>query len=322
MKRNLCSFSVCFALVVISILGIFNTSKCFDKRQLVNPIIGDLSFINKFGCLPDATTNNELRIKTHLEYIENFLRHADVSNLTNIEKLKREHLLDFLHEYWLTGIFPRNYDYADERKPCFIDKDNRICAVGYLVEQTAGKKAAEQINSTHKYETIYEMNDAVLDEWIANSGLSKEEVAMIQPSYPREPEYTFSYITTANGISSAFISGLNLSLSAINGVQLANGSESKTAAILGIISGAGQIVYAAASMPKEEHTFGEIDYTNESMKNLCFLNIGIGTTTMIISSWNLITHKKPSYKPTTWNIHSYSTKDKSLGLAFSLSHRF
>ena len=321
MKRNLCSFIICFTFIVVILFFSFNTSKSFDKRDLINPVIGDISFISKFGYSPDASTDSELRIITHLEYVEKLLRKADVSRLTREEKMKRNHLLDLMHEYWTTGVFPRNYDHPGERKPCFIDKDNRICAVGYLVEQTAGRQAAEQINSNHKYETIYEMNDASLDEWIANSGFTKEEIAMIQPEYIRGPIYTYNYIPTASGVTSALVCGLNLALSTANGIQLANGTDSKTAAILGIVFGAGQVVFAAATFPKEKQGY-EGSYTNESMKSLCFFNLGLGTTTLIMSSWNLIANKKPSYKPTTWNIYSYPTKNKSSGLAVSLSHRF
>jgi hypothetical protein len=101
--------------------------------------------------------------------------------------LKRNHLLDLLHDYWTKAVFPRNYDYKAERKPCFIDKDGTICAVGYLVEQTAGREAAETINFKHKYDVVMEMNDEMVDNWINKSGLTKEECAMIQPTYGPPP---------------------------------------------------------------------------------------------------------------------------------------
>ena len=155
----------------------------FNNGQTINPLIGDVSFVTKFGYQPDATTNEDLRIQTHLAYVENLLRQKDVSNLTPELQQKRSHVLDLLHQYWSAGKFPRNYDYKDVRKSCFIDKDKTICAVGYLVEKTAGRNVAEAINSNHKYDFIYEMNDALVDSWIANSGLTKDECAMIQPDY-------------------------------------------------------------------------------------------------------------------------------------------
>jgi hypothetical protein len=55
--------------------------------------------------------------------------------------------------------------------------------VGYLVEKTAGRQLAEDINEKHQYEYISEMNDEIVDNWIANSGLTERECAMIQPTY-------------------------------------------------------------------------------------------------------------------------------------------
>ncbi len=50
---------------------------------------------------------------------------------------RRAHLLNLLHEYRSAGRFPKNYE-REGRKPRFIDRDGTICAVGYLIEQTAG----------------------------------------------------------------------------------------------------------------------------------------------------------------------------------------
>ncbi|MEO6287653.1 MAG: hypothetical protein ABIN80_16605 [Dyadobacter sp.] len=155
----------------------------YDRSNTVNPIIGDRSFIETFGFKPDETLDNDLRIKTHLQYIERLLRNKNVSFLTEDLKHKRSRLLDLLRAYATAGKFPRNYDYLDQRRPCFIDRDKTICAVGYLIEQTAGRNVAEAINTVHQYDSIFEMDSKIVDEWIASSGLTKEECAMIQPTY-------------------------------------------------------------------------------------------------------------------------------------------
>ena len=109
-----------------------------DRQHVINPIIGDIRYTEKYGDVPDQFTDETLRIKAHLEYVENLLRAKDISGLSHALKAKRENLLDLLHQYWTAAVFPKNYDYSNERKPCFIDKDGNICAVGYLLEQTAG----------------------------------------------------------------------------------------------------------------------------------------------------------------------------------------
>lgn len=151
--------------------------------KAINPIIGDQSFIMKFGVAPTDATDDHLRILTHLQYAEFVLRSKDVSQLSDAQITKRNHLLDLLHAYWSRGVFPRNDDHLDERKPCFIDHEGTICAVGYLIEQTAGHDAAEEISERFLYGEILDMNDPLVINWIEESGLTKEECAIIQPSY-------------------------------------------------------------------------------------------------------------------------------------------
>lgn len=293
-----------------------------DKRQSVNPIIGDVSFESKFGYEPHEKTNNWLRVQTHLAYVEDLLRNKDVSNLSSELKSKRNNLLNLLHDYWVDGIFPGNYDFAEQRKPCFIDKKGNICAVGYLVEQTTSREIAEIINSKYKYDEVLAMNDQTIDNWIISSGLTKTEFAMIQPTYGPTPVSTYNYITPAYGISSSILGGLNISLNIVNGIQIGKGTTTKTVSIIGLITGAGQIALGLAMFPKEQTTWVGANYTNESQKTLSMVNIGLGTSALILSSWNLITNRKPKDKLTTWDIYSFPTENNNNGFAFSLTRTF
>jgi len=315
--KNLTIISI---LIVATIFFACNKSSV-DTSQMVNPILGDISYESKFGYKPDAKTDNNLRVRTHLEYVENILRNKDVSNLSAELIKKRNHLLDLLHNYWTNGVFPKNHDYAEQRKPCFIDKDGTICAVGYLVEQTTSRHVADDINSKHKYDELLAMNNSTVDNWVLTSGLTKEECAMIQPTYGPTPVHTYNHITPSYGISSSIIGGLNLSLNTIIGIQIGKDTTNKTVPIMGLITGAGQIVLGSAMFPKEINSWGTT-YTNESQKTLSMVNIGLGTTTMILSAWNLITNRKPKDKLMTWNIYSFPTEDNNTGMAFSLSRKF
>ena len=120
-------------IFVLTILASCN-KKSFEVEQSVNAVIGDISFLESFGNQPSEETNEDLRIQTHLKYVERLLRSKNVSNLTEEQQENRLKMLDLLNDYWTAGIFPRNYGYPDQRIPCFIDKDGNICAVGYLIE--------------------------------------------------------------------------------------------------------------------------------------------------------------------------------------------
>ena len=309
---------IILSIVVLTSLSFKNQTNIND--QTINSLLGDISFINKFGQKPTATTNEDLRIKTHLEYVENLLRQKDVSNLTVKQKENREYLLDLLHEYWTEGIFPRNYDYANKRVPCFIDKDGRICAVGYLIEQTAGRQVAEIINTEHKYKKLLTMNDSLVYNWVVVSGLTKEECAMIQPAYGTPPGYNYNSISEEYAITSAILGGANLSLSTINVIQISEGTDNKTIPIIGLGTGAGSVILGLINLPEN----GSQDFygtTNESQQILSMVNIGLGITTMILSGWNLIVNEKSKDKTMTWNFFSYPTQGNQMGIGINLTKR-
>lgn len=158
------------------------SSETVKDVDSINPVIGNESFRVRFGREPNVCDDEDLRIRTHLAYVEALLRSRDVRHLPEGLQTARLRNLNLLREYHLRGEFPRNYDRVD-RRPCFIDRDGRICAVGYLVEQTAGRDMAEDIRGLYKYAYISEMEGATIEQWIARSGFTPEEVATIQPTY-------------------------------------------------------------------------------------------------------------------------------------------
>jgi len=314
--------------ILIAFLLFFITS-CTHRTgskhlQSVNPVIGDISYVKTFGMSPDRTIDEQTRIRTHLAYVERLLRQADVSRLSLSLQNKRANLLDLLHTYWTTGIFPVNEAYPNERRPCFIDNDGRICAVGYLVEQTAGRGFANKINSLFQYATIFEMDLPELAAWVANSGLTLTEVAMIQPAYnPAPTPNTMDHIDPNYGISTAILSGFNFSISLLNVKQVGKYPSSKTLPVIGIISGAGQIALGAFKFPKntfDPNTGNNI--TNEKEKAVSFFNIGLGTTTMLLSTYNLMSNRPVTERSTAFNLYTYPASRNQMGLGCSLTKRF
>jgi len=293
-----------------------------DYSQTVNSRLGDVSFINQFGHPPDASTDENLRIRTHLEYVENLLRQNDHGSLTNELRQRRRESLDLLHQYWTANFFPRNFDDRGERKPCFIDREGRICAVGYLIERSVGRAVAEKVNGKHKYERILAMNDETVDGWIASSGLSKEECAAIQPEYGyQNPPYNYNHITSEDGISSSLLGATNLSLSTLNIIQMTQKSTTKAVPIIGLVTGAGQAILGVMMIPEE--TRGFYGYTtNESQKVLAMVDIGLGVTTMILSTWTLLKTPEPNEKSVGWSLYGFPTREGDVGLGFSLTRRF
>ena len=206
-----------------------------SKFDAVNILIGDLSFVEKYGTLPDQGVNEKLRIITHLEYVENQLRQKDVKHLSSTQRKARLRNIKLLHEYRMNGIFPKNYDYSKQRKPCFIDKYERICAVGYLIEKTAGRKVAEAVNAKFQYRTIFEMKSAELETWSYQSGISKNELAMIQPAYECNEEDGKNSISKELEV---FGIGLAGSSAILNGIYISKKKRHFLAGTFGVLLGA------------------------------------------------------------------------------------
>ncbi|MBX3273730.1 MAG: hypothetical protein KF729_25925 [Sandaracinaceae bacterium] len=149
----------------------------------INAVVGDASWLARYGRLPteaDARERDELRHEVHLAWIERHLRAAPVDHLAPKVRARRARLLDALAEYRARGVHPVNE--RRERLPRFLDREGRICAVGYLIEVSASRALVEAINERHEYDYLLEIEDPALDAWIAKSGFTARELASIQPT--------------------------------------------------------------------------------------------------------------------------------------------
>ncbi len=147
---------------------------------------GDFNVVHpiRLGTMADM----KQQMIARLTYVEALLRSRDVADLTPELRAERLRNLDRLHAYRVRAEFPANDAYPGLLRPCFIDRDGNICAVGYLVEQSVGRPAAERVNARYQYATVNQIRSTELDAWIARSGFTHAEVATIQePGFNRGP---------------------------------------------------------------------------------------------------------------------------------------
>lgn len=154
----------------------------FEFAEPVNNVISDISYVEKFGEMPTAQTDDILRIQTHLEYVEQLLRRANTGHLTAAQQQNRQQILDILNRYWKRGQFPIN-DYYPTRKSVFIDKAGTHCAVGFLIKETAGEAVTRKVNAAYQFASVFDIKMVELFDWANQYGLTIEECAMIQPTY-------------------------------------------------------------------------------------------------------------------------------------------
>ncbi len=125
---------------------------------------------------------DDWRVRQHFKRVERILRSRDVSHLSpELQQARHQHL-NRLHAYAERGIFPRNHErpiYA----PCFIDRDQRECAVAHLMITSGHADAAHKIATTANYAFVPQMSFPELDDWASETGFSRNELALIQPGY-------------------------------------------------------------------------------------------------------------------------------------------
>lgn len=307
------------------VLLLFVGSLCAQlPSNTVNPVIGDESYLAFFGVQPNQSSDEQLRVKLHLFYAEQILRERSAAVLTDQQKANREKVLDLLHDYATKGVFPANFDYPFERRPCFIDKNGAICAVGYLVEKTAGLELAEQINAAHQYDFLANMNEPALAAWAEEHGFTLEECAIIQPTYgPVAPAETVHMpIADGYGISSGLVGGLNLTINMVN--LSGRFGNAKAISYIGFLSGASQLILGLSNIKNDKNYYdgwgaGSRTISYKAQNNLSYINIALGTTTMVTSALNLYINSKIKDKKNTVGLYSYPglNNDMNLGVSFA-----
>lgn len=70
------------------------------------------------------------------------------------------HKLGYLDDYIAHGVTPTNA-HLPWRTAVFIDDAGAICAVGYLIERSAGRALAERIAAEHRYDFLEDIAAAI-----------------------------------------------------------------------------------------------------------------------------------------------------------------
>ncbi len=300
-------------LIIFSGFWVFHSEDDHQKKwsetvkpNAVNAVIGDESFRAVYDKEPTAATSEQKRIVTHLKYVRKKLLHRDVGYLSKRKRQLRRKNLNRLKDYIQRGEFPKNKAFSN-RRPNFIDSKGRICAVGYLVEQSLGRRAAEALNEKFQYEYVLEMESPKLRKWATENGFTTRELAMIQPSYgddgwgvgPEENKNKMSR-TIEYGIL-----GVNVGLSAVNGYLGIKKSGSVIPATAGIALGASTI------------TMGLTDKTRYSTAD--FITGGLSVA---VGSWAMysIFNKKSSSNNLTVAPVPSSRFNGNMGI--SINYRF
>lgn len=144
----------------------------------LNAVIGDA------GWRGTGARTDDDRIAAHLATVEAQLRRAS-DGYPGPVRAQRLATLDRLASYRQARRFPHN-TYVAGRAPVFVDAGGRRCAVGALAEHDLGAAAIERVAARQRLAYLPEISDPVLTRWIATSGFTPRELAMVQPTYKEQ----------------------------------------------------------------------------------------------------------------------------------------
>lgn len=124
------------------------------------------------------------RVQVHLWAVELELRCRGADSLALPLRIERRRNLDRLRRYRRRGLFPRNTDFPNRFVPYLRDRQGTVCAVAHLVQGSGGAAMLERLVAQDNHARIRNVRGGPLLEWLSRSGLTQEEAACIQPSYP------------------------------------------------------------------------------------------------------------------------------------------
>lgn len=133
------------------------------------------------GMAIDFNSDSEY-IEAHLRNVIPILKQNPVDHLSDEQLRARLFLINTLEGYCNSGNFPINYHFA-ERTPVFIDEHGTHCAVGYLLQQSGYDHVAQRIAANENFAWVKDISDEAIPSLQQASGLSLEEVKLIQGAY-------------------------------------------------------------------------------------------------------------------------------------------
>jgi hypothetical protein len=95
-----------------------------------------------------------------------------------LAKRRAEHLASF-HRFRLTKVYPHN-SYEPGMLNVWTDADGHLCAVATMMADAGQAPLVTQTASADNYVRVSQLADGPVLDWVLTSGLTQEEIVMIQ----------------------------------------------------------------------------------------------------------------------------------------------
>jgi hypothetical protein len=187
--------------ITLCLLGLaiqFTAHSLHDQLVAFNP--NWKKYGDRLECSPEIQFKSDAAlIQAHLVNVLHILHTNNTSHLTEDQLKSRDFMILNLENYCNDGNFPINREFL-RRTPIFIDHNDTHCAVAYLLKQSGYEELARNIAREDnpgwlpfdKLQT--DKNKHLLHElaqWQNSSGLTMEEVRLIQGAYDFYDENAF-----------------------------------------------------------------------------------------------------------------------------------
>ena len=179
------------------------------------------------------------RIRVHFDSVLHELRSADVSHLSDAQKIARNERIATLADYRDRGVFPHNHDFAESWMPYFVDHRGVTCAVAWLLESSGRRDIVDRVAAANNNVWVADLaGDRAFERWLDASGLTLAEAARIQVPYVETGnESSASSFNGVNTGAAILAGGLGLYSIALNSGDVSRG-RAGLRATLGLTAGA------------------------------------------------------------------------------------
>jgi hypothetical protein len=96
---------------------------------------------------------------------------------------RRQLMIERLHAYAQAGVFPLQRLEPNDKVNVFIDDEGRLCAMANLMALDGQRDLVELTARTNNTLRLIDVTRGPLLAWMLESGLTQEEIAMIQEPY-------------------------------------------------------------------------------------------------------------------------------------------
>lgn len=131
---------------------------------------------------PEMSLSTRMLDWMHRKVITAHLRIAEVKLRTTGCGVVRGRTLDLLRDYSEREQYPNNDRFA-KRTPFFRGENGNLCAMGYLLWHSGERDLVNAIAASNNNIYVKDIHDTRTLSAIAALGLTKEEAALIQPTY-------------------------------------------------------------------------------------------------------------------------------------------